>query len=296
MNRKTGKERSVKRSLQEYLRGIAGGLVFSLPLLYTMEVWWAGFIIHPLRLLIYVLATFTLLLGYNRYAGLRRDASPTEVAIDSVEEMGLGLLIAAVFLWLLGRITTRMTLNEIGSKIIIEAMTVAIGVSIGTAQLGGAGAQEGDAGMESNAANRTSSPVPLLVENNGDFGGQLTVALCGAILFAANIAPTEEIIVIATQVASERLIFFALASMLLGALILFYSDFTGTKQLTQSSGIRTVVFGAVITYAIALVASAAMLWFFGRFDGLAPITCLAETIVLGLAATLGASAGRLLLQ
>jgi uncharacterized membrane protein len=94
-----------------------------------MEVWWAGFITHPLRLLIYVLATFTLLLGYNRYAGLRRSASPAEVAIDSVEEMGLGLVIAAVVLWLLGQITADMTLNEMVGKIIAEAMTVAIGIS-----------------------------------------------------------------------------------------------------------------------------------------------------------------------
>lgn len=35
-------------SLQEYARGIAGGLIFSLPLLYTMEVWWAGFITNAL--------------------------------------------------------------------------------------------------------------------------------------------------------------------------------------------------------------------------------------------------------
>jgi len=63
--------------------------------------------------------------------------SAVEVAIDSVEEMGLGLLIAAFVLWLLGQITFDMTVNEILGKIIIEAMTVAIGVSIGTAQLGG---------------------------------------------------------------------------------------------------------------------------------------------------------------
>jgi uncharacterized membrane protein len=57
-----------------------------------------------------------------------------------------------------------------------------------------------------------------------------------------------------------------------------------------------VVIGSTITYAIALCASALILWFFGRFEGQALITCLAQTIVLGLAATLGASAGRLLLQ
>ena len=298
MNRKMAPERSLTRSLQEYLRGIAGGLLFSLPLLYTMEVWWAGFTTHPLRLMIYVLATFTLLLGYNQYSGLRRDASPVEVAIDSVEEMGLGIVIAAVFLWLLGQITVQMTLNEICGKIIVEAMTVAIGVSVGTAQLGGGeGGEKGDKGMDSNASGADACPVPLLIEDNGDFIGQVSIAFCAAVLFASNVAPTEEIIVIGTQSGSGRLLSFAIASILLGALILFYSDFTGAQQFAQTSrSIKTVFFGAVVTYAIALVASAAILWFFGRFDGVAPITCLAQTVVLGLPATLGASAGRLLLQ
>jgi putative integral membrane protein (TIGR02587 family) len=292
MNRQIGKERSLKRSLQQYLRGIAGGLIFSLPLLYTMEVWRADFTMPPLRLLIYVLATFTLLLGYNRYGGLRRNASPVEVAVDSVEEMGLGLLIAAVVLWLLGQITFDMTLNEIVSKIIIEAMTVAIGVSVGTAQLGGGeGDQKGDTGMENDR-----EPKPFLTKDKGEFGGQLTIAVCGAVLFANNVAPTEEIVIIASETASERLLCLAFLSMLMGALILFYSDFTSTQRLSQTSGIKTLVFGIVVTYAIALLTSAAILWFYGRFDGMAPIISLAEMVVLGLPATLGAAAGRLLLQ
>lgn len=291
MGRKKG-NRSITRSLQEYLRGIAGGLLFSLPLLYTMEVWWAGFTVHPLRLLIYILATFTLLLGYNRYCGLRCDATPVEVAIDSVEEMGLGLVIAAFILWLLNQITSDMAISEIFGKTIVEAMTVAIGVSIGTAQLGISGDnQEGDTGME-----KDTQSAPFLANDNGGFSGQLTIALCGAVLFAANVAPTQEIIVIATETTSAKLLTMALLSLLIGALILFYTNFSGSQQLIKTRGIKNVIFGAVVTYAIALVASGAVLWFFGRFDGISPITCLSETIVLGLASTLGASAGRLLLQ
>jgi len=76
-----------------------------------MEVWWAGFTTHPLRLLI-CSRHLHAAIGINRYSGLRCDASPAEVAIDSVEEMGLGLLIAAFVLWLLGQITFDMTVNE----------------------------------------------------------------------------------------------------------------------------------------------------------------------------------------
>jgi uncharacterized membrane protein len=49
----------------------------------------------------YVAGTFVLLLGYNYYAGLRHDSCFSEVAIDSVEELGIGLVVAVLVLWLL---------------------------------------------------------------------------------------------------------------------------------------------------------------------------------------------------
>src|SRR5687768_18451482 len=185
------KERSITKSLQEYGRGVAGGLMFSLPLLYTIEVWWAGFNTHPYRLLAYVLTTFLLLLGYNRYAGLRHDASMTGVAIDSVEEMGIGLFLAALVLFLLGRITFEMPINEIAGLIVLEAMTVAIGVSVGTAQLGAGGKDEG---------------MGVNPKDGIHFGAQSVFAFCGAVPFAPNLAPTEEIVIIGIQTSWLRLI------------------------------------------------------------------------------------------
>src|SRR5690349_17050306 len=104
-----------------------------------MEVWWSGFLLNPGRILLYVLVTFALLLLYNRFAGLRRDASFREVAIDSVEEMGIGLVVAAAILWLTGQLDLRSGSYEVTGKVVMEAMTVAIGVSVGSTQLGGNG-------------------------------------------------------------------------------------------------------------------------------------------------------------
>ena len=288
--------RSVNKSLQEYGRGIIGGLLFSLPLLYTMEVWWAGFSAHPLHLILYVAATFILLLGYNYYAGLRHDANLMEVVIDSIEEMGLGLLVSTIALWLLGRISFDMTPNELVGKVTVEAMTVAIGVSVGTAQLGGAGdGSDTGEGEVQNTSTRASKGGDDSQEGV-HFGGQLVIALCGAVLFAANVAPTEEIVMIASEISSWRLFCLALVSLMLGGAILFRIDFKGAQSFAPAQGLMAVIIGSVITYAIALSASALILWFFGRFDGQALVICVAQTIVLGLAATLGASAGRLLLQ
>jgi putative integral membrane protein (TIGR02587 family) len=308
---RNGACRSVAESFQEYGRGVAGGLMFSLPLLYTMEVWWAGFNSHPFRLAAYVLATFVLLLGYNRYAGLHHDASMLEVAIDSVEELGIGFIMSAVALFLLGRITLEMPASEIAGQIVVEAMTVAIGVSVGTAQLGGRGEDAEDATPDGGKAKNTErahgaggeqgtegvgQPRQQRQAGEAQFGGQMLLALCGATLFASNVAPTEEIVVIAIEISWVRLLTLALVSLLLGALILHYSEFRGAQQFVRTGGLSAVVLGSVITYAVALFASALILWFFGRFDGVSLYTALAQIVVLGVAATLGASAGRLLLQ
>jgi putative integral membrane protein (TIGR02587 family) len=275
----------VSNSLREYARGMAGGLMFSLPLLYTMEVWWAGFVAEPMRLLLYLATAFVLLLGYNHYAGLHHDACWSEVVIDSVEEMGLGLVVAAAMLFLLGQIELDHTAYEILGKITVEAMTVAIGISIGTSQLGG-----------DDESRRRKSGAEVSAKTDATFGGQIVIACCGAVLFAANVAPTQEILMIATESHLTKLVGITLLSLALTALILYYIEFTGSRRFVGAGSLVSVIIGTTISYAVALVVSGAILWFFGRFDDVALLTCVSQTIVLGLAATLGASAGRLLLQ
>ncbi|WNG41055.1 TIGR02587 family membrane protein [Archangium violaceum] len=280
------RRRPVVESLREYGRGIAGGLLFSLPLLYTMEVWWAGFITRPAHLLLYLLGTFVLLLGYNRYGGFRRDVDWSEVFTDSVEELGLGLLVSTGVLFLIGRITANSSWPEVVGMVTVEAGTVAIGISVGSAQFGGGG--QGEGGKEGNEAEEhdEAERVP----------GQLVIGFCGAVLFAANVAPTEEIVMIAVEQTPLRLLGTALLSLLLGGLILYQLDFTGAHRFTRHRQLGDVLMGTVITYALALASSALVLWFFGRFDGNGLSICVAQVVVLGFAGTLGASAGRLLIQ
>ncbi len=271
--------KSVSDSLKEYARGITGGLLFSLPLLYTMEVWWLGFSIQPYQLLIYIVITFLLLLGYNNYAGVHEDATWKEVVIDSIEEIGIGFILSIIVLWLLGRIDfSEMRMNEIMGKTILESMTVAIGVSVGTAQLGGEEAKD-------DTNDRNVSGI-----------GHAVLALCGSVLIAGNVAPTEEIELIAMETTPLRLLMLVIISMLLGAVILFFSNFKKGHQLPPAKMALAVTFETFTAYIIALGSSAFMLWFFGRFNEIHYSTIIAQVIVLGLPAVLGASAGRLLIK
>ena len=271
-------------SLKEYGRGVVGGLLFSLPLLFTMEVWQRGIVFTPARLLVGLVATYGLLLLYNQYAGLRANAHRAEVWIDSVEELGLGLVLSAALLALLGRLGgTGLSLNSAGlGLVVLAAMAVAVGVSVGTAQLGasddGAQGQQGD---EDDDASTLASNLGL--------------GLCGAVLLALNIAPTEEVMLLAAELTRAQLLGVAALSVALCSVTLFFSDFHGSRpDQRRTSG--DLLRGTVNTYAVALLASGFLLWFIGRFDGAAPFSVAAQTAVLGLPAALGASAGRLLLR
>lgn len=270
----------VADSLREYARGIAGGFLFSLPLILTMEVWEAGFTVPPSRLLAGLAATFVLLCGYNAYAGLRHESRLREIMVDSVEELGLGLVLSAAILVLLGRIGASTELTEALGLIIVEGMFVAVGVSVGTAQLSAAAG--GDRGTPQG--------------RHQTLWSELVLACCGAMLIAANVAPTEEILMLASELTPVHLLGTMTTSLALAATLMYFSHFTGSARFAGERGVFGVVHGTTITYAAALVISASILWFFGRFAHHSLALNVGQCVILGLAGTLGASAGRLLLR
>lgn len=280
----------VIESLQEYGRGIAGGLLFSFPILYTMEVWWSGFIATPVALLILSLVTFILLLGYNRYAGMRADASWQEIVLDSMEEMGIGLVVSFTILLMLNRIQlAEMSVDEIMGKVVIEAMFVSIGVSIGTAQLG---AEKGDAGNEKDEEKKKGTKFSYRESKTSI----AILALCGSIIVGGNVAPTEEILVIAIEADPLHILMMALLSLLLSMIITTFIDFKGSFRKKPNNFVYHLIFDTSLCYVIALLASAFVLWFFGRFESMSFWNILSQIIVLGLLSSLGASAGRLLIK
>jgi putative integral membrane protein (TIGR02587 family) len=290
MNQNGSMSRPLSQSLKEYARGIAGGLLFSFPLLYTMEVWWAGFIAAPRDLVVLMMVTYLLLLGYNRYAGMRADASWRSVFVDSVEEMGIGIVLSFGVLLMLNRITLYgMSIEEIMGKVIIEAMAVSIGVSVGTAQLG---VEKEEDEQEQEDADQAKQPKSRQTSKMAT----AVLAFCGAILVGGNVAPTEEILMIAVEAEPVHVLFMAIVSLLLSVIVVYFSDFKGSSARLNGGFAYRVAFDTCLSYVIALAASAFALWFFGRFDNMSLWNIVAQSITLGVIATLGASAGRLLIK
>lgn len=229
----------------------------------------------------------SILLIYNHYVGIRNEHSLWEGILESMEEMGIGLLLTIFILWITQRITPDMSVREIFGKIIVEAVTVAIGISVGKSQLMGSNGE----------GKKKDEKDPLEGGLAKNILRTVNISLCGAILIASNIAPTDEVVVIAFETPTYKLFLLALISLGIGGAILYYINFTGSKKwVAQPTKPADVFWGIIIMYAVSLAASSFMLWFFGRFEDISIEAMVAETVVLGFPAALGASAGRLLIQ
>jgi putative integral membrane protein (TIGR02587 family) len=272
--------RSASDTLRTYARGVVGGLLFSLPLLYTAEVWAAGHTTPPLRLLALLAGSVGLLLAYNWAGGLRPAQGWGENLFEAAEELALGFVTAAVVLFLIGQLGADGSPAEWVGRITLEGAIAAIGVSVGTEQLG-----DSEGAAERGAR---SGRLPAIV-------GEIATAGLGATLIAANVAPTDEVATIAAEAGPLRLLGLVIAAIAITGILLNASDFRGGGRLSRRAPSLGPWGGTVATYVVAFAASLLMLWVMGRFDGEGLETVVARASVLSFPAALGAAAGRLLL-
>jgi putative integral membrane protein (TIGR02587 family) len=270
----------VRSALRGYARGVLGALLVSIPLLLTMEMWLLGFSLPPLRLLLFLAANFMLLVLLEYYSGFQKGRVYLwEEVQDALDAYAIGLLVAAVVLFLLGVVDGGMSLREVAGKIILEAIPLSIGASIAISVFG-------DHDVQRERRKRRA----------GFWGSQL-IGVAGAAYFGFNVAPTEEVIVIGLGL----LWWHALLLMLFGALlthaILYSVGFAGGFRLPGGTDWwRSLLESGVVSFAVALVVTTFLLWVFGRIDGatgLAP--ALHMIVTLGFVNALGSAAAKLII-
>lgn len=281
----------------ELVRGVAGGMLFGIPLLYTMEVWWAGTYAAPQRMVAVLATTFLIVFLLMRTTGFRetKDVRWVDAAMDTVEAVALGIVCVAVVLFLLREVTTQTPTQELLGKIVYEATPFSIGVAVAYTVLrrGRAATDDDERSGEGDGEGESES-------ESEDEGVNATLAdigatLVGALFVAFNIAPTDEIPMIASAMAPPWQVALIAASLLISYGIVFGAGFANQEQRHQQQGVlQHPLTETVASYLVALFAAAAMLWFFQRFDLAAPWELtLSHVIVLGLPAAVGGAAGRL---
>ena len=90
-------------------------MLFGVPLLYTMEVWWVGATSTPGLLLAVFAATFAVVFLLNRTSGFRstKDVRLSDSLKDSVEAMAIGSVCVAIALVLIREITSDTPLRPV---------------------------------------------------------------------------------------------------------------------------------------------------------------------------------------
>jgi putative integral membrane protein (TIGR02587 family) len=289
---------SMRRIVQDYTRAAGGGLLIGLPLLFTQEVWQQGFTLEPSRILALLAVAFVIVLGYNAISGFRADQSLSDVVIDAVEAMGLGIIVAAAALTLLGRIEVGISLRDALGKIALESIPVAFGASIARGQLaqaGGGDEQDGTSGQGGARGRRGSrrADAELVTGPIGPFA-RLFVAAGGGLLFALNVGPTDEIVVLGMESSPWALVGLMAGSLVVTLALVFVAEFRGGAARGGEGPLEGPIGETLVAYALSLLVALTILWALGRTDDASLVAIAGMTVVLGVAASLGAAVGRIL--
>lgn len=284
---------SWKRELNDIVRGTCGGFLFGIPLIYTMEVWWIGSLAKPRLMMIAIALMFIVVFVLNYTEGFRKRRNNwrvDEAAIDTVEAMAIGFVCSAFMLWLLREITLETSLKESLGKIVFESVPFTLGVALANQFLG-----KSD---QDNPASNTQQKNHISKHNHHALHATLAdlgATVIGATVIAFNIAPTDEVSMLAAAISPPWLLALIAASLVISYAIVFQAGFSDQQKRRQQKGIfQRPLSETTISYLVSLLASAIMLFFFQKVTFSDPWRMwLEHTLVLGLPATIGGAAGRL---
>lgn len=259
-------------------RAFAGAAIFSLPLLMTMEMWWLGFALHPGRLLLFSLANLAMLYGLSHVAGFEASHNRLDDLLDAFAAYGVAAVTAFIILALFGVVETDMPAREIAGKVAIQAVPASFGAMIGAKLLG-----EGEEIEQEERHWRES------------YAGRLFLALAGAMFLCFTVAPTEEMRLIAFQMAPEGAFLLVLISLLALHAIVYLVGFPGQEGRMGKSHLTEVARHTLPAYAVSVLSCLFILWCLGSLEGASPIFAAMSVAVLGLPAAIGAGIARVVI-
>lgn len=278
------RETSLSETNRDYAIGLGrafgGAVLFAIPLLMTMEMWSLGFSMGRGQLLLFVAFNFAILIGLSYFAGFEKTFSWKEDVLDALAAFGVGVITSALMLVILATITFDMTWNEIVGKIALQSVPASIGAMLGSKQMG---AQQDTEAEEER-------------KREAGYGGELFLMLAGALFLAFNVAPTEEMVLIAFQMSPWHTLALGGVSIILLHVFVYAVGFSGQESRPENGTfVSTFLHFTLAGYGIALLVSLYALWTFGRTEGVAPAEIMNMAVVLGFPASLGAATARLVI-
>jgi putative integral membrane protein (TIGR02587 family) len=190
--------------------------------------------------------------------------------------------VSAAVLLLFGILNDQLTASNIVAKVALQSVPASIGALLGRSQLG----QHSDAEDEEEG------------EYSGETGylHELFMMVVGALFLSLNVAPTEEMILIAYKVTPYHILALCLLSIAIMHGFVYALHFKGSHRLHEGqqwwqSFIRFTLPGYVIAIAISIYT----LWTFERLDHTSLSQIMNAAVILGVPASIGAASARLIL-
>lgn len=257
-------------------RAVGGAIVFALPMFMTLEMWQLGITMPPLRLAGFLVAFLPMLVVTSYFAGFEPTFDLREDAIDALVAFAVGVATATAFLFGLCALGATATFEQTVGQILLQAVPASIGALVAQSTLGGRGEPR--------------------KRRRAGVAGDVFLAAVGALYLCLNVAPTDEVVLIAARATPWHLLGLLAGSIAILEAFAHRLDFRGQRPThPHASALGLFVRRTLVGYLVALAVSASVLWAFGRFANEAPILIVAQTLVLGLPAALGAASARLIL-
>ena len=257
-------------------RAIGGSIIFGLPMMMTMEMWWIGFYIDPLRLICLILLSLPLFYCISTMVGFRKSKTALDNVFDVLVSYAVAFFTTGVALVVLGVITLDMDMGSAYSMLLLQAVPGSLGALLARNIVG------------------ASSEA---TENEGrNYKDDLTILAAGALFLAFNLAPTEEMMLLSYKMTTwHTLALLFLTLFIMQGFAIASSDNTSAelKRWVTHWGIflRITSIGYLIAFAISFF----MLWVFESLDDISFHNTIKGVVVLGFPAGIGAAASRLIL-
>lgn len=267
---------SSREFLTELARAFGGAILFALPILMTMEMWWLGTYLESWRVAVLLTFAVPLLVVLSYYIGFRESFSIEEDVVDAFVALAVGFTSAAASLLLFSVIEFGMSADEIIGKIVMQTVPASLGAILAAGQLG-----QGKRRRQ---------------ERSRGYVAELVYMVVGALYLALNLAPTDEIVLISLQFTPWHALAIMALSLTIMHAFVYAVEFQGQEERPEDTSFWSVFLRfTVVGYAVALLTCLFILWIFGRTSGETPAQVLLMMTVLGLPASIGAAAARLVL-
>lgn len=268
----------------DFLRGLgrafAGALIFSLPILMTMEMWELGFTMEPLKMIVLFALTLPLLVRLSRYEGFRRTAALRDDIADALVAMLVSAVTFGLVLAALGVFDRGTPLTEVINATALQMVPGSIGAMLAQNQLGGDGEERGEARGEGTRS----------------YGGELFLMVVGALFLSFSVAPTEEVVLIAYRLDPWQELLLAGVTLGLMHAFVYALEFRGSETREPGAGfVKTFLKYTVTGYAAVFLVSLTVLWLFGRMEGIGLPEIVSTAVVLSFPGAIGAAVARLIL-